>query len=148
MQNKELRRIASCFRNSIIGAKRNGEFNGADRMREFPCGCCDDTCDLLGFYFWEKYKVHTSQRNGYYDDEGTNHAWLMTDDKIIIDITGDQFGETWKPVYVGKETGNYKKLSRIITQDNYDIQVDSRMWDDYNAILKYLDDSRVDCTPL
>lgn len=67
-----------------------------------------------------------------------NHAWLITDDQIIIDITGDQFYGAWKSVYVGQEVGNYKKLSRIITHDNFDIRKQSRLWDDYNIILKYL----------
>ena len=31
-----------------------------------------------------------------------------------------------------------KKLSRIITHDNFDIRKQSRLWDDYNIILKYL----------
>ena len=35
----------------------------------------------------------------------TNHAWLITDDQIIIDITGDQFYGAWKSVYVGQEVG-------------------------------------------
>lgn len=68
----------------------------------------------------------------------TNHAWLITDARIIIDITGDQFYGAWKSVYVGQEVGTYKKLSRIITQDNFDIRKQSRLWDDYNIILKYL----------
>ena len=68
------------------------------------------------------------------DTEMTSHAWLITDDRIIIDITGDQFYGTWKSVYVGQEVGNYKKLSRIITQDNFDIRKQSRLWDDYNII--------------
>lgn len=38
----------------------------------------------------------------------TNHAWLITDDQIIIDITGNQFYGAWKSVYVGQEVGNYK----------------------------------------
>ena len=68
----------------------------------------------------------------------TNHAWLITDNRIIIDITGDQFYGAWEPVYVGTEVGNYEKLSRIITQDNFDIRKQSRLWNDYNIILKYL----------
>lgn len=63
---------------------------------------------------------------------------LITDARIIIDITGDQFYGAWKSVYVGQEVGTYKKLSRIITQDNFDIRKQSRLWDDYNIILKYL----------
>lgn len=61
-----------------------------------------------------------------------------TDERIIIDITGDQLNGTWKPVYVGMETGNYEKLSRLTTQDNYDIRKQSQLWSDYNLILKYL----------
>lgn len=80
----------------------------------------------------------TQVRGGYYEAEMTNHAWLITDDRIIIDITGDQFHGTWNPVYVGMETGNYEKLSRIITQDNFDIRDQSRLWNDYNVVLKYL----------
>ena len=56
----------------------------------------------------------------------------------IIVGTGDQFYGAWKSVYVGQEVGTYKKLSRIITQDNFDIRKQSRLWDDYNIILKYL----------
>ncbi len=75
----ELYQIAFHFREAIVAAKTNGEFNFRDRMHRFPGGCCDDTCDLLGFYLWEKYRIHTSQRNGYYEAEMTNHAWLITD---------------------------------------------------------------------
>mgnify|MGYP000074448016 FL=1 len=138
MGENELYQIAFHFREAIVAAKTNGEFNFRDRMHRFPGGCCDDTCDLLGFYLWGKYRIHTSQRNGYYEAEMTNHAWLITDARIIIDITGDQFYGAWKSVYVGQEVGTYKKLSRIITQDNFDIRKQSRLWDDYNIILKYL----------
>ena len=138
MVENELYQIAFHFREAIVAAKTNGEFNFRDRMHSFPGGCCDDTCDLLGFYLWEKYRIHTSQRNGYYEAEMTNHAWLITDARIIIDITGDQFYGAWKSVYVGQEVGTYKKLTRIITQDNFDIRKQLRLWDDYNVILKYL----------
>ena len=138
MGENELYQIAFHFREAIVAAKTNGEFNFRDRMHRFPGGCCDDTCDLIGFYLWGKYRIHTSQRNGYYEAEMTNHAWLITDARIIIDITGDQFYGAWKSVYVGQEVGTYKKLSRIITQDNFDIRKQSRLWDDYNIILKYL----------
>ena len=112
-------------------------------MHSFPVGCCDDSCDLLGFYLWEKYKIHTNERNGYYDVEMTNHVWLITDDKIIIDITGDQFGDKWKSVYVGLEIGNYEKFTSVVTQKNVDIRELPRLWNDYNIILKYLNDITV-----
>lgn len=89
MGENELYQIAFHFREAIVAAKTNEEFNFRDRMHRFPCGCCDDT-------------------------------------------------GAWKSVYVGQKVGNYKKMSRIITQDNFDIRKQSRLWDDYNIILKYL----------
>ena len=136
MEEVGLYRIVFLFRKAIIKAK--GQFDYRDRMHRFPVGCCDDSCDLLGFYLWDKYRIPTSQRNGYYEAEMTNHAWLIIDDQIIIDITGDQLYGAWKPVYVGPEVGNYKKLSRITTQENFDIRKQSRLWNDYNIILKHL----------
>lgn len=53
MGENELYQIAFHFREAIVAAKTNGEFNFRDRMHRFPGGCCDDTCDLLGFYLWE-----------------------------------------------------------------------------------------------
>ena len=70
----------------------------------------------------------------------TNHVWLITDDKIIIDITGDQFGDKWESVYVGLEIGNYEKFTRVVTQKNFDIRELPRLWNDYNIMLKYLND--------
>ncbi len=64
MGENELYQIAFRFREAIITAKRNEEFKSSDRTRRFPGGCCDDACDLLGFYLWEKYKIQTRQRNG------------------------------------------------------------------------------------
>ena len=58
MGENELYQIAFHFREAIVAAKTNGEFNFRDRMHRFPGGCCDDTCDLLGFYLWEKYRIH------------------------------------------------------------------------------------------
>ena len=140
VKERELYKVASAFRNAIIEAKKSDEFNFRDRMHRFPVGCCDDSCDLLGFYLWEKYKIHTNERSGYYDVEMSNHVWLITDDKIIIDITGDQFGDKWESVYVGLEIGNYEKFTRVVTQKNFDIRELPRLWNDYNIILKYLND--------
>ena len=49
MGENELYQIAFHFREAIVAAKTNEEFNFRDRMHRFPCGCCDDTCDLLDF---------------------------------------------------------------------------------------------------
>ena len=39
--------LAKAFRDAIEDAKEDGEFVKDIRFRQFPLGCCDDTCDLL-----------------------------------------------------------------------------------------------------
>lgn len=150
MQKKHLgiREISSIivpFRKAIVNALLNREFSRKDRMSNFPYGCCDDSCDLLAYYLYDRFQINTNQINGVYRDsipeEITNHAWLLLDD-IIIDITADQFSsliENDNGVYVGVETEFYQLLEDKQTLLNYDIREDQRLWNDYQIILKYLD---------
>ena len=150
MLEKKLRaadiyRIAEQFRSAIVRSKRNGEFNFKDRMRKFPGGCCDDACDLLAYYLQHEYGITSCQENGIYRDEDadntTNHAWLIVEDKIIVDITGSQFkycASFIEYIYVGDETAFYKKLDRKQTYANCDTTQNERLWKDYQIIKKYL----------
>lgn len=97
------------FRNAIYRAKRHGDLDWHSTFSKFPDDCCDMTCDLLGQYLSES-KIETYQINGIskYDPD-SHHVWLVTNDGIIIDITGDQFvgkflneGDV-DPVHVGRE---------------------------------------------
>ena len=140
--------IAKQYRNAIDEAKYRGEFHrkdrklGWDRMMNFPNGCCDDACDLLGYYLKEKYGIATKQVVGRYDigafEELTNHVWLITSTNIIIDITGDQF-EGNSCVYVGPENDFYMRMGKECIQENYDIKKDVRLKSDYDIIFEYLD---------
>ena len=150
MQNKhleiqELFSIIVPFRKAIVNALLNREFSRKDRMSNFPYGCCDDSCDLLGYYLYDQFQINTKQINGVYRDsipeEITNHAWLLLDD-IIIDITADQFSsliENNNGVYVGVENEFYQQLEDKQTLLNYDISENQRLWNDYQIILQYLD---------
>lgn len=150
MQNKhleiqELFSIIVPFRKAIVNALFNREFSRKDRMSNFPYGCCDDSCDLLGYYLYDQFQINTKQINGVYRDsipeEITNHAWLLLDD-IIIDITADQFSsliENNNGVYVGVENEFYQQLEDKQTLLNYDIRENQRLWNDYQIILQYLD---------
>lgn len=150
MQNKhleiqELFSIIVPFRKAIVNALLNREFSRKDRMSNFPYGCCDDSCDLLGYYLYDQFQINTKQINGVYRDsipeEITNHAWLLLDD-IIIDITADQFSsliENNNGVYVGVENEFYQQLEDKQTLLNYDIRENQRLWNDYQIILQYLD---------
>ena len=110
----ELFRLASQFRKALDDAWENGEFFNDIRFRKFPSGCCDDTCDLLGKYLDEHgyptQQVLSTYRDGAFEDI-TGHAWLLYEGAIIIDITGDQFGEP--PVYVGYMDRLHKQFDFI-----------------------------------
>lgn len=145
MKSKDIYKIAVAFRAAIVSAKYDRRFHYRDRMRNFPGGCCDDSCDLLAYYLYTTYKIRTRQGIGTYRDNDpnntTDHAWLIMYDNTIIDITGDQFrycaGYT-DEVYVGVETLFYKKLERKQVRDNYDITKDARLLDDYQIIMSYM----------
>ena len=127
------------FRRAIEDAKNAGAFDLKDRMHLFPRGCCDDTCDLFGYYLEEK-GIHTMQLikvyKPYEPEVRCNHAVLLLDDKVIIDLTGDQFFR--QPVYVGEEDDFYLSLEFREIYENYDIRKDDRLWGDYNKILSFL----------
>lgn len=141
----DIYKIAAEFRCAIVSAKYNGEFNIRNRMHKFPNGCCDDACDLLAYFLQCEYGITSSQANGIYRDEvtdnTTNHAWLILDDKIIVDITGSQFKHCAgfaEEVYVGEEIAFYKYLDRKRKYANFDITQNKSLWKDYKIIEKYL----------
>ena len=141
----ELRKVVEAFRNAIVLACKNGEFDRKDRMSNFPYGCCDDACDLLGYYLSKEFDLHTKQGNGLYDDgifeNRTNHAWLVFEDDTVIDITGTQFkycAGFSEEVYIDCENSFYKNLERKILLDNYDIEQSERLWNDYLIITQYI----------
>ena len=139
--------IALSFRSAIIAARLNDEFSSKDRMWNFPRGCCDDSCDLLAYYFYDKYKIYTEQGNGVYRDNNpyntTNHSWLIMGSDLFIDITGDQFkvcAGFVEEVYVGKENLFYKRLEDRRIYENYNIIEDERLWNDYLIITSHMPD--------
>ena len=100
----DLYEIATAFRAAIEEAVRAGELR---EMNTFPRGCCSFASDLLQRYLIEQdgfFTWYMSGRYGYgWDAE--SHAWLETQDSLVIDITGDQYAfkelKFTEPVYVG-----------------------------------------------
>lgn len=140
-------KLAKEFRNAIEDAKANGEFEKDTRFRQFPSGCCDDTCDLLAQYLLE-HGIKTHQVVGGYRDgiaeNNTGHAWLIKG-RIIIDITGDQFRYDSnffyfnESVYVGKENDFYRLFEIDRNYENFDIKSNARLRNLYKTILEYID---------
>lgn len=79
---------------------------------KFPRGCCGDASDLLARYLLES-GIRTSGVSGTFRSAGfesaQTHMWLIDEDGLIIDITGDQFRfnplllNYSEPVYYGPE---------------------------------------------
>jgi len=67
-----------------------------EHMRDFPFGCCSDVSDLLASYLNEsglgEFELISASRTivGSPTQQVETHAWL-TQGKLIIDITADQF---------------------------------------------------------
>lgn len=121
----DLCEIAADFRRGIEQARNAGEFVHDALFRDYPHACCGDTSRLLGHHLLTKgiktYYVCGHYRQGGFENY-QSHAWLITVNGIIIDITGDQFRKSTQfnnyniPVYVG---GNdeFHKLFEIEPHD-------------------------------
>lgn len=102
--------IASAFRTAIEKAVRAGEIR---EMVTFPCGCCSFASDLLQRYLIEQYDFFTWYMSGRYGygENVESHAWLETQDGVVIDITGDQYKYKKlmfaEPVYVGPRADGF-----------------------------------------
>lgn len=154
-----IKQKATRFRNAIYKAKKFGELDWHSTFSKFPDDCCDMTCDLLGQYLAESGIV-THQVNGVNKyDSSLHHVWLLTNEGIVIDITGDQFigkivnEEDVDPVHVGREGVVHKMFCKKRTEEGNTRFIDPRDFSGFggqpsfrqerlirlnNAIRKYL----------
>lgn len=126
------------FREALDEAKSNNEFCRIIPFCNFPKGCCDMTCDILGHYLL-CYGIETYQLNGQHwdDKEGysRNHVWLVTTEGVVIDITGDQF--RYEPHYK-----YYSKRVHIGSEDTIHQIFDERRCKELNMHLEGKDTKR------
>ena len=150
----DLYRIAADFRRGIDQAQNADEFVDDIWFRQYPRACCGDTSLLLGHYLLSKgirtYYVCGNYRQGDFDDY-QSHAWLITEDGIIIDITGDQFKYKAHffyydiPVYVG-ENDDFHDLFDVeprdvrisVPLDQISCLDENRLPSLYKTIIKYM----------
>ncbi len=106
----DLYEIASAFRTAIEKAVKAGEIR---EMDTFPSGCCSFASDLLQRYLIEQYDFFTWYMSGRYGygENVESHAWLETQDEVLIDITGDQYKYKklmfTEPVYIGPRADGF-----------------------------------------
>ena len=77
-------------------------------FRNFPCGACGDTCEVLAEILKElghgTFRYVAGRR-----ENGNSHAWLQCG-SIIVDITADQFDEISERVYFGPLNSWYQSF--------------------------------------
>lgn len=149
---KKLENLASKFRSAMDEAKENGVFTNHSPLCCFPRGCCTVASTLLAQFLLEN-KIRTFEIRGVADDgspSGQPHEWLITEDNIMIDITGDQFRNNNKflnynkPVFVGIEDELHKMFvieSDIIENrglDSYNGGMKIKLTKIYNDIIQYI----------
>lgn len=106
----DLYEIATAFRAAIEEAVKAG---GLRELNTFPRGCCSYASDLLQRYLIERHGIFTWYMSGQYGYgwDAESHAWLETQDGIVIDITGDQYKfkklKFTEPVYVGSRADGF-----------------------------------------
>ena len=133
---RHIMKLACEVRNALDLAKANHELLRQPVFCQFPYGCCDLACDLLGQYLLEN-GIRTEQMNGACKYEPKwRHVWLVTADDTVIDITGDQiraYGVIGEPVHVGGESEVQALFSldrkqennfRFITSPDFDGYID------------------------
>ena len=151
---KDIKRLANNFRNAIDIARELGEFERDLSFCNFPRGCCGDTSDLLAQFLLENdirtYYVCGTFRRGSFENF-QSHAWLLMDNQIIIDITGDQFRNNPdflnydKSVYVGAED-DFHRLFEVEdrnVRENFGLDAlgsfcQPRLYGLYRKIIKYI----------
>lgn len=151
---KDLKRLVKQFRDAIDVAWDAGEFDNDNPFYNFPQGCCGDACDLLAQFLLENgIRTHYVCGTFY---EGTfenhqSHAWLLAENQLVLDITGDQFRDNSlllnydKPVYVGN-VDDFHRLFEVEDRDvheNYGLDdlgdvCQPRLTALYKKIVKYI----------
>lgn len=112
---KDIKRLVNQFRDAIDIARDEGQFDTDLSFYKFPHRCCGDASDLLAQFLLENgirtYYVYGTYRDGSFENIQT-HAWLITDNQTIIDITGDQFRGK-------KDFLNYDKSVYVGSMDDF-----------------------------
>lgn len=151
---KDIKQLVNQFRDAIDVARDAGDFDKDSSFYKFPRGCCGDTSDLLAQFLLKNgigtYYVCGMYRDGSFENH-QSHAWLLTHNDTIIDITGDQFKDNPdflnydKSVYVGVED-DFHRLFEVEDRDiNENFGLDAlssicqpRLNELYRKIIKYI----------
>lgn len=132
---QEIEELVVTFRMAIDKAKEDRRFDRDQRFTNFPRGCCGITSELLAKFLYDNgyRKKITYVSATFYDLELENppHAWLVIEENIVLDITGDQF--KWypeplrfeEPVYVGPYNQFYNAFEEQLREECGNCRIDN-----------------------
>lgn len=129
-----IRLLATKFRQGIEKAIECELLTKDSTFTTFPRGCCGIASELLAEYLMRKgirtyYVCGTFTRDGNISTQ--DHAWLKTEDGVIIDITGDQFCNKAEflyfdiKVFVGRDSEFHKLFEIEEDYSNYLVGLDT-----------------------
>lgn len=105
--NRLLKTIVTDFRQRLENYGRDCYFD----FRDFPRGVCGDVSILLAHHLSQngfgRYRYICGE-----PDIGITHAWL-SDGKLIIDITADQFEDFDVPVFIAPNSPWHDELNIV-----------------------------------
>lgn len=132
---QEIEELVVTFRMAIDKAKDDRRFDRDQRFTNFPRGCCGITSELLAKFLYDNgYRKKITYVSAiFYDLELENppHAWLVIENDIVLDITGDQFKGYPEPlkfkesVYVGPYNKFYKSFEEKLREECGDCRIDN-----------------------
>ena len=132
---QEIEALALKFRTAIEEAKEDKRFNRDQRFNNFPSGCCGITSELLAKFLYDNgYRKKITYVSATFYDlnlENPPHAWLVIENDIVLDITGDQFKgypeplNFREPVYVGSYNKFYNAFEEQSRKDCGDCRLDN-----------------------
>lgn len=87
-------------------------------FRHFPKYCCGYASEMLECYLLnngiDNLKHVIGEKTG---SQGT-HAWTIIGENLIVDITLDQFSDSYPPVYIGEPLPIHKEFCNRIIRDS------------------------------
>lgn len=132
----KIRELAGHFRNAIEKCPKE---RLSVSFCNFPRGACGDTSILLGEFLSDHGYGPCDYVSGIRDHQ--SHAWLELN-KMIIDITADQFDEKEsKVILTNDRTWHSTFIEEMRHQANIDIWDEKTrivLWQAYNLIISFL----------
>lgn len=110
-------------------------------LKNFPKGCCGYSSNLIATYLEEHglgtFNYIEAKKNKCID----SHAWLLSQDGYVIDLTADQFG--LEPIIYIKDVHpllNDFPIQRSMGNANIfkGLKLDSSYYFDYEKILRFI----------